>query len=403
VANNVDSITVTGTANHVNATVLGNGQKSLTVGNNVVTIKVTAEDGTTTKSYTVTVVRAASTASADATLKALTVSVGKLTPEFAAGTTSYTVNISNSATNISVSGTVNHDSASVNNVTDTALTVGNNIINIVVTAENGTTTKTYTVTVIRDAELPGTDAEIVTVVVNDKDVSPEESTIEYVADCGETSVSLDLETSPYSTVTIDGQEYVSGQDIALDKDVTTANIRIEAETGAVQNYTFKATKAIESNSLYYQRWSDVIAINRNPSTNGGYTVSDNLWYGKDGATVNSWYIQIQGPVNDYHAEIKVNNDWHHVCGTVDTKNMSEMMAAYPNPVPRGESVKLHLPYEFIGGQLDIFGVTGSLVKSKIPLPVATNSIDVQDLPSGIYLFNVTGKYGDKESVKIIIE
>jgi hypothetical protein len=399
VANSVTSIDVTGTANHGNAAVAGNvAGKTLAVGSNLVTITVTAENGTTTKSYTVTVVRAAS---ADATLKALTVSVGKLTPEFDATTTSYTVNVSTSATNIVVSGTATHNNAKVNNV-DTTLQVGNNIITIVVTAENGTATKTYTVTVIRDAEIPGTDAEIVTVVVNDKEVSPEETTIEYVADCGETSVSLDLETSPYSTVTIDGQEYVSGQDINLNDDVTTANIRIEAETGAVQNYTFKATKAVESNSLYYQRWSDVIAINRNPSTNGGYIVSDNLWYGK-GDTINSWYIQVQGPVNDYHAEIKVDNDWRHVCGTVDTKNTSEIMAAYPNPVARGESVKLHLPYEFIGGRLDIFSITGSLVKSKIPLPVATNSIDVMDIPSGIYLFNVTGKYGDKESIKIIIE
>jgi hypothetical protein len=289
------------------------------------------------------------------------------------------------------------------NVTDTLLVEGNNVINIVVTAENGITTKTYTVTVVRDAELPGTVNEIVEITVNDKEVAITGTSIEYVADCGETSVSLDLETSPYSTVTIDGQEYVNGQNIPLDKDVTTADIRVTAETGAVQNYTFKATKALESNSLYYQRWSDVIAINRNPATNGGYTISDNLWYGNDGNAINSWYIQIQGTVNDYHAEVKINSDWRHVCGTVDTKSLSEILAAYPNPVPRGESMKLHLPYEFIGGNLAIFSVTGSLVKSKLPLPVSTNSIDVQDLPSGVYLFKVTGKYGDNETVKIIIE
>jgi YD repeat-containing protein len=145
VSNDVTSITVTGTANHANATVIGNVTgKTLEVGDNVVNITVTAEDGTTT-TYTVTVVRAASS---DATLKSLTVSAGSLS--FDANTTSYTVNVSNNVTNIIVTGMANHANATVtSNVTDKQLNVGNNVINITVTAEDGTT-KTYTVTVVRE-------------------------------------------------------------------------------------------------------------------------------------------------------------------------------------------------------------------------------------------------------------
>ena len=60
----------------------------LTVGSNVITIEVTAEDDSTTRTYTVTVTRAAPP-STDATLSALTLSNSVDFGTFASGTTSY--------------------------------------------------------------------------------------------------------------------------------------------------------------------------------------------------------------------------------------------------------------------------------------------------------------------------
>ena len=67
VANGVDETTVTPTTNHDGASYAiklggvadGDGTVSLAVGSNVIAIEVTAEDGKTTKTYTVTVTRAA--------------------------------------------------------------------------------------------------------------------------------------------------------------------------------------------------------------------------------------------------------------------------------------------------------------------------------------------------------
>ena len=58
VANSVESVTVTATAADSKASVSGTGEHSLDVGRNTITVKVTAEDGTT-KDYTITVDRAA--------------------------------------------------------------------------------------------------------------------------------------------------------------------------------------------------------------------------------------------------------------------------------------------------------------------------------------------------------
>jgi len=169
VANNLSTITITPTITDANATIKVNGT-SVTSGTasgaialaegaqTVITTVVTAQDGATTKTYTVTVTRAPST---DATLAKLGPGIGGLTPAFSATTTSYTIstgnaNASTTLTPVSsdANATIKVNGTTVASGTTTApivLAVGPNTITTVVTAQNGTTTKTYTLTVTRAA------------------------------------------------------------------------------------------------------------------------------------------------------------------------------------------------------------------------------------------------------------
>jgi len=166
VSNTTASITVTPTVNNQNATVTVNGSTvasgsasgsiPLSIGANIITTVVTAQDGSTTNTYTITVLR---TASNDASLSALTISNGTLTPVFATGTTSYTSTVSNATTAITITPTVNFSGAAVTvngaivasgtPSATLALAIGGNVITTVVTAQDGITTKNYTVTVTR--------------------------------------------------------------------------------------------------------------------------------------------------------------------------------------------------------------------------------------------------------------
>ena len=127
------------------------------MGSNVITIEVTAEDGNTAKTYTATVTRAAPPLSADATLSSLGLSGVPFT--FASDTTSYDVNVANGVDETTVRATANDDGATyeikLGGVADAdwtvSLAVGGNVITVEVTAEDGKTTKTYTVTVNRAA------------------------------------------------------------------------------------------------------------------------------------------------------------------------------------------------------------------------------------------------------------
>lgn len=94
--------------------------------------------------------------STDATLSALALSAGTLAPAFAAGTTSYLASVASGTASLTVTPTATQANAriTVNGTTvavsgTIALNVGANLITTIVTAQDGTMTKTYTVTVTR--------------------------------------------------------------------------------------------------------------------------------------------------------------------------------------------------------------------------------------------------------------
>jgi hypothetical protein len=112
-----------------------------------VTIVFTAEDGTTAKTYTLSVTRAVALSN-DATLSGLAISSGQLSPAFAAGTTAYTVSVSYSVSSVTLTPTTTSTKATVK-INGSAVTSGSTpspipltagqttAVGIVVTAEVG--------------------------------------------------------------------------------------------------------------------------------------------------------------------------------------------------------------------------------------------------------------------------
>ena len=195
VANTVAEVTVTPTKNDSGATIeyldeddatltdadtgVTGHQVAVAEGDNAVKVKVTAQDTTTTQAYTVTVNRAAP-AGPDATLSALVVNDGRrdltLRPGFAPGTTSYRVGVVNAVAEVTVTATPNDAEAGIDwlDASDMTLTdagtaagqqvtlaEGDNVVKVKVTAKDGNTTRTYTVTVTRRAvDAPGVEGDL---------------------------------------------------------------------------------------------------------------------------------------------------------------------------------------------------------------------------------------------------
>ena len=242
VVNDVAQTTVSPTANDDGATYVikldgvsdADGVIPLTVGSNVITIEVTAEDGNATQTYTVTVTRA-EPLSTDATLSGLAMS-GVDFGTFDSATTGYTASVANDVEETTVTPTTNDDGATyavkLGGVTDAdgviPLAVGSNVITIEVTAEDGSTAKTYTVTVTR-AEAPAPEPTVAIELSSD---SVEEGT-EITVTMSFANLTPDTEANLVFRADVVGADGCEGQGIGVTRNISKVDEDPEIRTGTI--------------------------------------------------------------------------------------------------------------------------------------------------------------------------
>ncbi len=267
VANTVSSVTVTPALSDPSATMTVNGQamsseQTHTVtlgpagGTTDVNIVVTAQNGSQ-KTYTVRVSRG--TASNN-NLQRLTASPGTLNPTFNAATTIYTVGVASTVANISVTPT-RQDPTAIITVNGQAATSGqaqtiplngagsNTLINIVVTAQNGTQ-KIYTVNVARAALGGNNNLSALTVSPGPLDDPFNTNDQNYTVNVASTVTSITVTPTrqdPNATITINGTPATSGQGRSITLNGagsnTLINILVTAPNGSQKTYTVNANRA----------------------------------------------------------------------------------------------------------------------------------------------------------------
>lgn len=104
-------------------------------------------------------INAAASSSKDASLSSLEISPGTLKPAFSADVTEYTAAVSSDVTSITVSAPAKDGAAKVAISGNDDLQDGENTITCTVTAEDGETTKTYTIVVTKSDEAASSDEE----------------------------------------------------------------------------------------------------------------------------------------------------------------------------------------------------------------------------------------------------
>lgn len=271
VINSVSSLLITPTPTDPNASVrvnsiqILNGTGSsvpLTVGQNVISIVVTAQDGTTTKAYTLTVMRAAA-GSNNAYLSNLKISQGTLTPVFTQATTNYTASVANSVSSVTVTPTVANSAATVkvNNISVSSgsasgpitLNVGTNTITVVATAQDRVTTKLYTIVVTRAAS---NNANLASLKLSQGTLSPvfAPGTTSYKASVANSVAFITVTPTvadENATVKINGGPVISSlpsDPIPLAVGPNTITIVVTAQDGTTKTYTLTVTRAASNNA-----------------------------------------------------------------------------------------------------------------------------------------------------------
>lgn len=244
-AYNAASITVTAIATDSGATVSGTGSLAFSGSSLSVAVQVTAADGATKKTYSVSVSREEASAIAD--LSALTVSAGTLTPAFSAAVTSYAVYLESGVVSFTIGATAADTKADISGDGSHTLYEGANVFPVAVTAQDGTTTKTYTITAYRATAAStstSTNAYLASLTTSAGLFSPAFS-------YDTTSYQINLPNST-SSVTLAATAADSGATItqtstnsltSLPEGTTTATISVEAKAGNTLPYTVVINRA----------------------------------------------------------------------------------------------------------------------------------------------------------------
>ena len=266
VANSVASISLNPRAAHGSATfvVTANGVEApadnipLTEGGGtVITVVVTAQDGSTSKTYTITVTRAPS---ANADLAGLTVSGGALDTDFDSGITDYSMTVANSVASIDLDPRVAHGSATF---VVTAIGVeapadnipltegGTTVITVVVTAQDGTTTRIYTIRVTR---APSANADLVGLTISegslDTDFEPGITSYSVAVANSVSSVSVfprAANANATVTVKVNGVEAPADNIPLTEGGTTVITLLVTAQDGTTtRTYTIRVTRVPSS-------------------------------------------------------------------------------------------------------------------------------------------------------------
>lgn len=237
-------------------------QMYLQIGENSIPIVVTAEDGETTKTYTVVVTRAAPE-STDANLSNLVPSAGTLQVN---GIYDFTLPVPTTQTAITFTPTArdSHATIAVNGSPVASgtvsqsidLNVGSNVVEIVVTAQKGNTA-TYRITVNREAPVVlSNNSKLSGLALESQTLSPafSQSTLSYTASVpyGTTSVRLKPTVAEsHATVKVNGTTVASGSfstSIPVSPGANSINAVVTAEDGTTSSYTVVVTRAAASSN-----------------------------------------------------------------------------------------------------------------------------------------------------------
>jgi hypothetical protein len=413
VPTSVTAVDIEAFATDVDATLLGNlGHITLPSAGNTfeATIYVTAQDKATKLTYKVFIYRAQASESV-ARLQSLTLSEGTLTPAFNSVIFTYTASVFYVVDNITIAATANAGASVTGTVTNAALQQGDNLFTITVTAEDGTTTQDYVVTITRR---PPANPGLSNLTVSQGNLVPAFSptTVYYDLDlpCDVDNVSvlealvdplqLDVffrvdnepETTTKPTITFTGPA------------AKTLIIRVVTKGSAeTVIYTLTVRRPFGSDILL-RYFGDVLAVNLNTSSNGGYNFVGFQWQenkvdisgGKSYYYMNTTTYKDENAVDPYgvsHYRVILTTSDGTVLPTCSLAPMSGdyghvQMKAFPNPAY--EEITLENEAWQEAKTIDLCTTNGIVLKSFTVTGYQTR-INLGKHPQGIYLLR-TGKH-----------
>lgn len=178
-----------------------------------------------------------------------------------------------------------------------------------------------------------------------------------------------------------------------------------------QDYTLIIEKRFAFDKLVTQKWNNLLTVNNNPATNGGFNFTAYKWY-KDGEEIGNKQYYSAGNKStdklDSNAEYMVNVTTDEgvalqSCSAKPTIVSPKSFVMYPNPVKVGEPATVDTGIfveDFQKGKLQVFSMFGQLILEQVVnTPVFTFTMNTQ----GTYALKLVVEDGRSFDSKFIVK
>ncbi|MHC0442577.1 T9SS type A sorting domain-containing protein [Flavobacterium sp. 3-210] len=235
-------------------------------------------------------------------------------------------------------------------------------------------------------------------------------TINYLLPCGDNNPTVSIVNESNATIT-------PSLNFTLQTPkpgIYTQNATITSEDGSTSaTYSITVEKPFGFYDIVHQKFNNVLLVNNNPQTNGGYEFVSYQWF-KNGQLVGTGQYYSAG--NDTSSTLDANADYMvkmttkdgkvlQTCSTKIKLTNSLQAKLYPNPVEVGKmlTVEADFPQEEVEKmQISLYSVTGKLIKTVQSSTVVTEIQLPETTESNMYLV-VLETPNSKKSFKVIVK
>ncbi|UNY98836.1 HYR domain-containing protein [Zhouia spongiae] len=255
------------------------------------------------------------------------------------------------------------------------------------------------------------DASIKSITIGNTVYKYPEETIRYLIDCGNNDTTIDVSIISYNAMVVPGHDIT----MTIPKaGIYTRTVTVTSADGSnVKTYTVVIEKRFDFSDIVVQKFDNILLVNNNSSTNGGYEFVAYEWY-KNGKLVGTdQYYSAGDNVNnildtssEYYVRMTTaDGDVLETCSMKIELEYSHQAMLYPNPIETGGvvTVRVDLPEEELKQmQISLYTLSGYMIK-QVKSSFRNTQITVPgSLASSAYIVRIeTPNYN--KSLKLIID
>ncbi|QSW88743.1 T9SS type A sorting domain-containing protein [Flavobacterium endoglycinae] len=252
--------------------------------------------------------------------------------------------------------------------------------------------------------------DVTRITIGNKVFDNPAKTITHVLACGETNPNITVLNESGAVITPSANFTIQTPKAGI----YTQDVTVTSQDGTLSaTYTITVEKPFNFFDIVQQKFNNVLLVNNNPQTNGGYEFTAYQWF-KNGQLIGTGQYYSAGEtitsLLDPNAQYMVKMTTKdgkvlQTCPTQITLKNSLQAKLYPNPIETGKAITIEADFpteELEKMQISLFSVSGQLVKT-VQSSSAKTEIQLPETAAGNTLLVVLETPNIKKSFKVIVK